>query len=493
MTGIKPGIHHILKVLPPSQIKEIHKATMTILEKVGVVFEEEEALKLFREAGAKVKDDVVQLTSEMVETLIKKCPSRVTLHAKDPGKNVRLGANRVHYTNGYGTTFVKDLETGKVREARLEDLERFTRLADSLENVHYLLTQVIPQDVPAEAADVYQAWMLLKTAKKHLGLSVTKSTYLDQVIEMGKLASGMDRHGGGDGKHVFSLGTTPVSPLRFSRDGTLRLLKLPREGIATRVVSGATGGATSPVSLAGTLALQNAEVLAGICLVQIVNPGNPVLYGTFAAPMDMLKGKQVLGSPEASIINAASAQLCRFYRIPFGYGTGGVADSSAADIQAGIEKTYTVLYAALSGVDVIHDAAGGLLGTAMVSSYEQMVLDDEICAMVSRGLRGMEVNAESLALDVIAEVGHRGNYLSVDHTLRNFRSELFLPKFLDRRSPGERKEEESEVLEKAKSRVKEILAIQGPKPLSPEVEERMDRILGEVLRDLKQQESVKVG
>jgi trimethylamine--corrinoid protein Co-methyltransferase len=483
MTGIKPGLHKIVKVLSPSQLRDVHKATITLLEKVGVIFEEEKALELFASAGARVDNEVVHLSSEMVENLLKRCPSKVTLYARNPRKSVHLGTNRVHYTNGYGTTFVKDLETGAIREARLEDLRDFTYLGDYLNNVHYILTQVIPQDIPPEAADVYQAWMLLKSTEKHVGLSVTKSTYLDQVIEIGKLASGIDQRSQ-DQKFVFSLGTTPVSPLRFSRDGTIRLLKLSREGIVTRVVSGATCGGTSPVSLAGTLAVQNAEVIAGICLIQIVAPGNPVLYGTFAGPLDMMKGKQLLAAPESAILNAATAQLCRFYRIPFGYGTGGVADSAALDIQAGIEKTYTLLYTALSGVDVIHDAIGGLSGTAMVSSYEQMLVDDEICHMVNRGLKGITVTPESLALDLIEEVGHHGNYLSTEHTHRHFRDEMFLPRFFDRRTFNERKEGELEILETARRQAKGILSTHRPKPHPPEVQKKMDKILEGVLKDL---------
>lgn len=485
MSGRQKMVHSFVRVLSPCHVREIHRATMEILERVGVIFEEEEALELFERAGAKVTHDVVRLPSEMVEALLRRCPSRVILRGKDPSKSVLLGAKGVHYTNGYGATFVKDLDTGCLREARLDDLERFTRLADALDNVHYILTQVIPQDVPSEAADVYQAWMLLKTARKHVGLSVTKSTYLDQVIEMGKLASRSEDSKMKRDGFVFSLGTTPVSPLRYSRDGTLRLLKLPREGIVTRVVSGATCGATSPVSLAGTLAVQNAEILAGICLVQLVRPGNPVLYGTFAAPMDMLKGKQVLGSPEAAILTAASAQLCRFYRLPFGYGTGGIADSSVTDIQAGIEKTYTILYGALAGVDVIHDAVGGLLSSALVSSYEQMVIDDELCNMVNRGVRGMEVNPESLALDVIAEVGQRGNYLSTEHTLRHFRKEFFLPSLFDRRGFGERNEGDLEIVEKARRRAKKILSQPYESPLPPETEEGMEKVLHRVLKEIE--------
>jgi trimethylamine--corrinoid protein Co-methyltransferase len=304
------------------------------------------------------------------------------------------------------------------------------------------------------------------------------------VIERGKLASGVDGAKGGKEKFVFSLGTVPISPLRFSQDGTVRLLKLAQEGIVTRIVSGVTSGATSPVSLAGTLTIKNAEIIAGICLVQIVNPGNPIIYGTFAGPMDMLRGKQILAAPESAILNAATAQLCRFYGIPFGYGTGGAADSAALDIQAGIEKTYTLLYTTLSGVDVIHLGIGGLLSKAMVSSYEQMLLDDEICNMVNRVLQGIAVSPETLALDLIAEVGHHGNYLSTEHTFCYFKNELFLPKFLDRRGFNERGEGELEVLERARLQAKEILATHRPKPFLPDVEEKMDQVLQGVLKNL---------
>jgi trimethylamine--corrinoid protein Co-methyltransferase len=484
MKGIKPRIHRIFKVLSSSQILDIHRATTTILGKVGVIFEEEKALELFRKAGAKVRDQTVLLPPETVERLLKKVPSKVTLHARDARKSVHLGTNRVHYTNGYGTTFVKDLETAVIREASLEDLCNFTRLGDYLENVHYVLTQVIPQDVPSEVVDVYQTLTVLKNTEKHVGLSIAKATYLDQVIQIGKLASGVDKETAKKQNLVFSLGTLPISPLRYSRDGTLRLLKLPLEGVVTRITSGAVGGATAPVSLAGTLAVQNAEIIAGICLVQIVNPGNPVIYGTFAGPMDMLRGKQLLGAPESAILNAATAQLCRFYRIPFGYGTGGVADSGDLDIQAGIEKTYTLLYTALSGVDVIHNSIGGLLGGAMVSSYEQMLIDHEISKMVNRGLEGITVTPECLALDLIAEVGQHGNYLSAEHTCRHFKKELFLPSFFDRRPFTERKEEELEIFQIARERAKEILATHRPKPFSPNVEEKMDEILRGILKEL---------
>lgn len=481
MEGRVPGISRIVEVLTPSQLREVHAATTAILERVGVIFEDDEALSVFGSAGTRITNETVRLSPELVEELLKRCPARVTLHARDPSRNVYLGANRVHYTNGYGATFVQDLEMGEIRKARLQDLERFTRLADYLDNVHYVINQVIPQDVPSEIADVYQALALLLNTEKHVGLSVTRSTYLDEVIEIGKLASGQNRKG----NFVFSLGTTPFSPLRYTRDGTVRLLKLASEGIVTRITSGAVGGVTAPVTLAGTLALQNAEVIAGICLVQLLNPGNPVIYGTFSGPADMLTGKQLWGAPESAILNAATAQLCRFYRIPFGYGTGGVADSAQGDIQAGIEKTYSLLYGGLACVDVIHDAIGGLFGTAMISSYEQMLLDDEICKMVNRGLNGITVNTETLALDLIAQVGQYGEFVSTDHTARYFRDELFLPRFFDRRSFEENRDEGAQRLKLARQRVQEILATHRPPPFESEVEEKMVRTADRLLQQLR--------
>jgi trimethylamine---corrinoid protein Co-methyltransferase len=471
------GIHQMVKVLSEADIQSIHQATLQVLKEVGVVFDHPRALEMLERAGAKVDGQVVQFPPEMVERFIKAAPQEVTLCARNPLKNIVLGRGGLYYTNGYGATFVQDLETGDLREALLKDLIHFTILSDYLENVHYVLTQVIPQDISPDIVDVVQSAEMLRHTEKHVGLSIVDSTFIDEVIQIGRLASSL-LEGENCRNAFFSLGAVSLSPLRFSRDGCHRLIRMAEEGVITRITSIPVSGGTSPVTLAGTLVQANAEVLAGIGLVQTISPGNPVLYGFSGGPLDMRRGKSLLGTPEGYLMNAALAQICDFYKIPFGYGTGGLTDSSRSDQQSGNERALTVLYAALSGVNVVHHASGGLLGGAMVSSYEEMILANELCRMTNRGLQGIKVTEETLAVDVIREVGAGGNFLNTNHTAVHFKEELFLSDLVDRRSSGERCEEDSSlVLMKAREMARHILKQHKVPGFNLETEKKIQSIL----------------
>lgn len=476
------GIQQNIKVLSHDDILKIHQATLRVLKETGVAFQHEKALKLLERAGAEVTDQVVRFPEQMVERLVKIVPPKITLHARNPDKDIQLGEGRMHFTNGYGATFVKDLETGLCREARLQDLINFTRLSDYLDNIHYVLTQVIPQDIPPEVVDVIQSVEMLRHTEKHVGLSIVKATYIDEVIQIGRYVSGLHERENCRNA-LFSLGAVCLSPLTYSWDGCQRLMRMAEEGVIIRVTSIPVSGGTSPVTLAGTIVQANAEVLAGICLVQVIHPGNPVIYGFAGGPLDMGRGKLILGGPEGSLMNAAIAQICDFYKIPFGYGTGGLTDSSIPDQQTGFERAYTTLYAALSGVDVIHHAAGGLLGGAMVASYEEMVIANEICKMINVGLRGIKVTEGTLAVDLIREVGPGGNFLNTDHTFNHFKDELFFSNLLDRRSHNERGEGEPSIMSlKAKELAKHILENHRVPGFKPEAEEKIKSILDQVVR-----------
>jgi trimethylamine--corrinoid protein Co-methyltransferase len=471
-----------IKILSHDDILKIHKSTLRVLKETGVIFQHENALNLLEKAGARVNGEVVKFPEEMVENLIKIVPHELILPARKPEKNIHLGVGRVHYTNGYGATFVRDLETGVCRKARLEDLINFTRLGDYLDNVHYVLTQVIPQDISPEIVDVVQSAEMLRHTQKHVGLSIVKATFIDEIIQIGRYASGLNETKSCRNA-VFSLGAVSLSPLKFSWDGCYRLMRMAENEVIIRITSLPISGATSPVTMAGTLVQANAEALAGICLVQVINPGNPVIYGFSGGPLDMNRGKRLSGSPEAPLMDAAIAQMCDFYKIPFGYGSGGSADSSVPDQQSGIERVFTILFAALAGVDVIHHAAGGLLGGSMVSSYEEMIIANEICNMINRGLRGIRVTDDTVAVDVIREVGPGGTYLDTDHTLHHFREELFLSNLLDRRSHNERGENEPSLMPlRAKELAKHILENHVVPGFTPYVEERIHLILDQVAK-----------
>lgn len=468
-----------IKVLSDDNVATIHEATLRVLEEVGVIFEDEQVQKSFVREGATVNGSIVKIPSKTVKESIKRCPSNVVLKARNPDRSVRLGEGKVHYTNGFGATFVLDLNSRKYRKARLKDLENFTRISDYLENVHYCLKEVIPHDIPPHLVDLYAASVLLKNTDKHVHISIdiveNVDRITDAIMRMAGIAASNNEN---SEKPIFSLGCCPTTPLRYTRDATVKLVKAAEKNIPFLIASGAMAGSTAPVTLAGTLVVQNAEVLAGIVLTQLINPGTPVIYGSFSSPTEMHSGKQILGCPETALLNAATAQLCKSYEIPFGYGTGGIADSPVLDVQAGFEKMLTVLFSSLAGVEVVHDGVSGLLGTAMVASYEQLIIDNEICSMVNRGLSGIRVSQETLALDLIKEVGPGGTYITTDHTLQNFRKEFYLSRITNKTSTGKWLEYGGkQIIENAREKVKEILETHKPNRLGKSIEAAMDKVL----------------
>ena len=304
-------------------------------------------------------------------------------------------------------------------------------MADYLDNVHYCIRQLSIQDIEGEIADVYAVVALFKNTDKHVHVGLQNERYLDQVIALGELASS-DSEG-----PVFSLGSGPFSPLKYEGFACQQVLKMASRKIPLQIGSGALAGADVPATIAGALVVQTAELLAGTVLAQIAQPGTPVAWGTFTSAMNMATGKAALGGPELSLIQAGTAQLCERYGIPFSYGTGGMGASPLTDIESGYEKALTILFAAMSDVSVIHDGVSGLLGDAMISSYEQMVIDNEICDRVNRLLEGITVNEETLALECIKEVGPGGTFLTTTHTLMNFRKEFHLPSVTHKLAPAE--------------------------------------------------------
>lgn len=474
MKGRKPLGGRPLWAVAESDIEKIHRATVEVLETVGVIFESREALEVLAKGGAKVEGSVVKFPESMLERAIGQIPQYLTLQARNPEYSVELGRGRVHYTNAFGATWVRDLDTHEYRDATLKDLENFTRLADYLPNVHYVITQVIPQDVPSHLMELYIAYTLLANTEKHIIPNVETAEYVGPVIEMGMLASREAPEG-----PVFEMGVVPVTPLKYTKWAAERILRCANKGVHFHIVSGAMAGGTSPVTLAGTLVVQNAEILAGFILGQLLQPGWPMVYGTFAGPMDMATGKFLMGAPEMSLMNATTQLLCEwYYKIPFGYGTGGIANSPYSDAQAGMEKSLTTLFAALTGVDVIHDGCSGLMGSGMLTAYEQLVMDNEMCNIINRLMDGVQVNDETLAVDVIREVGPGGEYVSHEHTLKHFKSEYYLSRLQNRSLPfGENAEEKRDFVEAARQRAREILATHQPKKLSDDTLAAMREII----------------
>ncbi len=474
ISGIRPLVHQRLKILSESDLDKIHASTLRILEKVGVRFDSPEALLLLRKAGAEIEGSQVRLPTKIIDKVIESSPAKVTLYARDPAKNLYLGEGSIHFTSGFGATWVRDSETGQIRDSSLNDLITFTRLADSLELVHMVLFSVVPQDVPSHLLDVICTAEVLQNTSKHVQLSLEGAELLDYVLRIARVVVG-------EGKPLpISAGGVPNSPLRYSGDVATKFIRLARENVPCFIVCGAIAGATAPVTLAGMLAQQNAEFLAGVAIHQLANPGAPVICGTFSGGFDMRYTKLALGGPEVSLITCATQQLCERYGIPLGYATGGVTDSPVSDIQTGIEKTFGVLSAAIAGVDVIHDGVSGLLGAGMVTSLDQQLVDNDLCASISYFLQGIPISSNTLAEDVISSMSPGGNFILSHHTAVEFRKSLFIAPMRARNlNPVETPESSSYLMGNAKTQAKKILESNKPLPVTKEQHFAINEIIDE--------------
>jgi trimethylamine--corrinoid protein Co-methyltransferase len=271
----------------------------------------------------------------------------------------------------------------------------------------------------------------------------------------------------------------PVSPLQQSREMMEGLLIYAEYSQPVIIAPEAQAGATAPVTLAGLLAQQNAEILSGVVITQLVNPGSPVLYGAVSTIMDMIEGNVALGSVETGLIKVAAAQLARFYRLP-SRGTGGTTEAKVSDLQAGYEKAVTLMMASLAGINFIYDAAGSLEST-LTASFEQVVADNELCGMVARAARGIKVCEETLATDIIEAVGPGGHYLTHKHTLEHLRKEHYLPSILSRQNRLKWEKSGSKTLrDVAHEEAKRILKDHEPEALEPELDKELEKTIKEL-------------
>ena len=478
-----------LRILTSDELYEIHLATLEILERIGVKVPGQKALRMLGEAGAHIdiRKKIARIPEYLIEEGIKKAPSGFSLFGRDPKYKLRFEDRRVYFSMGGQSVNVLDLETGKRRASTLKDCEDFCKLADALENIHHASSSVVrPRDVPDSVAHVYQLFAGFRNTTKTVDGEIYGQAIAMDGIRMASVVAGGEEE---LKKRPLLLGFhNPVSPLQLSEKLMEGLMVYAKYKQPILIAPEAQAGATAPVTLAGLLAQQNAEVLSGIVVAELVNPGAPVLYGTVSTIMDMKTGNLAYGAIEAGLINVVTGQLAHYYGLP-SRGTGGGTESKISDIQAGFEKAMTLMMAALAGINFIYNAAGTLEST-LTASYEQAVIDNEICGMVSRALRGVEISDETLAIDVIEDVGPGGQYLDQRHTLEYLKREHYLPKIINReRMERWERAGSKDLREVAREEAKRILKEHRPEPLDRGVEEDLKKIVKEV----EKRESERVG
>jgi trimethylamine--corrinoid protein Co-methyltransferase len=469
----------LFEFLTSDELYKIHSTTLEILQSTGVKVYHEGALRALQDAGADVdsKKKIARIQEYHVKEALRKAPSTFNLYGRNRKNVLHLGGNRVYFSTAGSAAYVLDFDTGERRYATLKDTALLTRLADGLSNIDHVSEMAFPGDVPEKALHAYELVERLKNTEKPTdGYTFGGAETLDTVKIASTVLGGEEELRNRPTLLGFH---NPTSPLAHSEDGLEGLRIYGEYGQPVIIAPEAQGGMTAPATLAGLLSQTNAEILSGIVIAELFNRGAPVLYGTVSAISDPRTGNIALGGPETGLINVAHGQMARYYGIP-SRGTGGVTDANVLGVQSGIEQATTLILAALGGINFIYYAAGPHIESTKTVSYEQLIIGDELCGMVSRILRGIEVNEESLAVDVTREVGPEGMFIGHRHTLEHFQDN-FIPKIMNRdgREAWERKGAKS-IQDVSRETISKILSDHHPEPLDPEVQRQLMTIIKDV-------------
>jgi trimethylamine--corrinoid protein Co-methyltransferase len=404
-----------LRVIDEDQIQRIHAATAQVLTKTGIRIAHPLAREIFAGAGARVEKDRVHIPRHMLEAAIEKAPAKMVLGNRRGEAAVVLEDD----TSWFGVTvddiYYFDPETHLRRQLTLDDCRKVVTLADALENFSWGMTFGTISDVPFHLADRYTAKQALTYTEKPIVVSSNNVHSLREIYAMAKVAAADPRQF--DKAPLIASFVTSISPLVIPDHVIDQMMFCAENGIPQVCYNGIQTGSTAPMTFAGAVVQGNAETLAGLTFIQLLAPGSPVIFGSCASVMDMRSTIFSFGAPEMNLMIAAQAQIARHYRIPF-YGTAGCSDSKLPDAQAAAEAVFSCLSSLLSGANMVHDA--GLLEYATMISPEQMVLVNEILFMAGQFMRGLTVNEDTLALDVIDGIGPGGHYLECDHTMDHF-------------------------------------------------------------------------
>lgn len=475
-----PTERRFLEVLTTDQVRQIHLTALRVLEEVGLWLPNHEILEILHDASASVdfSAQIARIPAYLVESSIQKCPSRFTWYARHPDCCLDINGFDTYYQAPDAAINVIDLE-GQHRPGNRSDGENLCRLCDALPNLSIAATGLHPRTLPREVLAAWQVkTMYIHSRKPIMGLPYTRDV-AHTVLRMAEVVADSCDLMRDQLPLIAPINT--LSPLFNEPDQLEGWLEYVRGGIPLLISPEVQAGATGPVTLAGTLVQATAEFLGHVTIAQLIRPGVPVMYGCVSSVFDMRKMMLAYGAPEADLLCIATAQLARSYGIP-SRGTGSSSDANALGMQAGIESVMSNLICLMAGISYVCHGAGELENTLAVS-FEKTVIDDEIIGMSRRMAAGIEVTPETLAFDVIKEVGPRGNFLGADHTARYFRKEQFLPDLLVRdkydvweAAGGKRMEE------RARDRVQRLLRTHQPEPLPDEAVKELEAIYSSVRR-----------
>lgn len=408
-----------LKVVERKDLEKIHEATIDIFENMGIKFESEEALELFRENGAKIEGDIVYISRDMLHKALSTAPSTFMWEGRNPEKSVIIGdlQDTTYVSPCNGMMYIQDLETGKRLPTR-EDLANVYRLCNHFDIVRLVGAMCVePSEIPEEYRHSEYIYQLLRnTDKPMIGLAGDREEILNEfkMVEVVMGEGYLKKH------RMMGVSVNPLSPLKFDDRGCGTIITYARNNQIVFGLTCALAGITGPVSLIGTAIVQNAELLAALVLSQLANPGTPYIYSPASTVPNYAKGSYVCGTPEANMINIIGIQMAKeLYNIP-SRSMSGLSDAKIVDCQAAYESQQNFDQLIFAGTNIINNCLGHI-DSLMGHSFEQLILDIEMADRALRFMEGADTKPENFSTDVIKKVGHDGTYLTQKSTIKEFR------------------------------------------------------------------------
>ncbi len=465
-------------MLTDREVKMIHDASLEILEKTGVLYESKTALDILEAAGQKVdrESGVAWIKPDLVEKCIRTAPRRFTLASRDGKNDAVIDGEQMHHMTDGQASFTIDEKTGEHRRSTLADLTLSTLLADALEPIKIMWSTVFPTDASTDKRALFEMAASFMWSPKHFQMvgGVQDPEDVPFLLEMLDAVYG-DRRKQRD-RPIYSMVTCPVSPLKHDEAMTESCIALAKEWVPIVFWPMPLQGATCPITVAGTLLVTNVEFLSGVVLYQLVQPGLPMIYPAGPETLDMKTSLASTASPEGMVLNLAFKQMTDFYEVP--YMAGGIcSDAKIPGIQAAYENMGTGMSGALSGCDLL--VGIGILNDGNTLSFPQMVIDEEICNLLTYVRKGIEVTPETLMTDSIHRVGHSPNHhLAEPATMKYIKSDkAYWPRISFRGTYGDWKRRGKDEVALARDRMKELLDKHEVEPLPPEVQKEIRKIL----------------
>lgn len=465
------------------ELDSIHYTTLQILQDTGIKVMSEKALEVFHDGGASVERignfGIVKLPSYLIEDCTHSAPRSIVYDARNPNDDYVAEPNRIGFTTFGGCINVIDMATRQLRRATKKDCGKIARVCDCLDEISVATRAVNSTDAPGGTQSVHNLEAILSNTGKHIFLGADSARALQVMTELAAACVGGKE--AFERRPIFTTIVCPISPLTLPPNTCEVIMESATLGVGILVMPMALSGGTTTATLAGTLAIHNAEVLGSMVLAQLMKKGLPCTYGSTSTILDLRFGTTAVGAPEYGMINASIAKLAQYYKLP-SYVGGGASDSKEPDNQAGYEFTLSATLSALAGANIIFGS--GVLEQGLTIDYAKLIMDAEMIRMIQTATRGVTISDETLAFDVIHEVGPGGAYISHDHTFNSMRSQSRAELF-DRRSRSNwmKKTGGEAITERACKAAAKIIEEHQPHPLPDGTAEIMREMVEEFVKE----------